>query len=190
MAQGMVGAIFTAYSDLRLAQARQEQTVNEPRILFYAFLVGFLLFVAGLPTAPLQATFIDQPNALAIVLAARFFGAMFVLPLVFYAVAAIAHLFARIWRGSATFQTARLSLFWALLVTMPVLISAEILAVFLVWAMDFSLNALGLIVVLAFAKIWGSGLAQSEGFARSWPTSVVIAFIPIATFLTIANIRP
>jgi succinate dehydrogenase/fumarate reductase cytochrome b subunit len=189
MAQGLVGSIVAAYSDLRAAQAQQEARVSEPRILFYAFLVGCLLFVAGLPTARMQATFIDQPNALVIVLAARFFGALFVLPLLFYAIAAIAHIIARISGATGTFQVARLSLFWALVVTMPVVILASIAAVILVQLTDRSMNLLGLVVLLAFARIWGEGLAQAEGFSRSWPVSLVIAAIPIASFLTISGIQ-
>ncbi len=189
MEKGLVSAIVAAYSDLRLAQARQEQTVSEPRILFYAFLAGFLMFVAGLPSASLQATSIEDPNALAIVLAARFFGSLFVLPLLFYALAALAHIIARIWRGSATFQMARLALFWALLVTMPVVFLASIASVGLMGAPDLALRLVGVIVLLAFAKIWGTGLAQSEGFARSWPTIGIIALVPIATFVTIAGFQ-
>ncbi len=187
MAQGLVGSIFAAYRGLRVAQADQENRANEPRILFYAFLTGFLLFLVGLPAVRQQADTIDAENPLAIVLSARFFGSLFVLPLLFYGLAAVAHMVARVFGGTGTFQAARLSLFWALLVTMPVLILLSLLAVILAASSSIPVSLLGLFDLLVFSRIWGEGLAQAEGFNRSWPASIAIAAIPTVTLITIAR---
>jgi len=189
MAQGLVGSIFAAYSDLGRAQLHQEETANEPRILFYAFLSGFLLFLVGLPTVKMQATLIDDSSAVAIVLTARFFGALFVLPLLFYALAAIARLVAAAFGGTGSFRNTRLSIFWAVLVTMPILIFASLSATILASATELPLSALGVLVLLGFAVIWGKGLAATEGFARTWPACFVIAALPIFTFFAIAGIQ-
>ncbi len=189
MAQGLVTAIFRAYSDLRAAQVAQEQQSGEERILFYAVLSGFLLFLAGLPTARQQAGLTQGENPLLIVISARFFGALFVLPLVLYGVAALSHLVCRAFGGTGSFRAARLALFWALLVTMPVLIAVSLLAVPLTALPIFPLWLLGLVVLVAFARIWGEGLAGSEGFVGSLPISVVVSIIPIVMFVSIAGLR-
>lgn len=189
MAQGLVGSIFAAYGGLRAAQAEQERRTDEPRILFYAFLTGFLLFLIGLPAVRHQIGMIDAPNPMAIVLSARFFGSLFVLPLLLYGLAALAHVVALVFGGRATFQSARLSLFWALLVSMPTFILMSLLAAIFGSFIKDTMVFLGLFDLLAFARIWGEGLAQAEGFGRSWWISLLIVAIPIASFLAIADIR-
>jgi hypothetical protein len=162
-----------------------QEAMSEPRILFYAYLASFLYFVAALPMARHQVPFVHAENPLVTVLAAQFFAAMFVLPLMLYALSALARLTCAMFRGHGTFQRARLSLFWAVLVVMPVLMASSLAAF-----AGMNARFLALFVAAAFAWVWGNGLAESEEFTRSWPAVVVIGAMPVALFFSLAGLNP
>lgn len=91
---------------------------REDRVL--AMLMGacVLFFVMQWPSLAREAHITGQEFSQMIAYA--FFGAVIVLPLVFYALAGVLHLVARALGGAGTWYTARLALFWSLLATTPI----------------------------------------------------------------------
>lgn len=187
MERALVSSVFSAWSGLRAAQARQQDSAGEEHILFYAFLGGFLLFVAGLPSLRQQAATIGAENALLIVLSARFFGSMFVLPLLFYGIAALSHVIARIFGGQGSFRVARLALFWAILVAMPATLLVSLASALLATQFALPPFASAALVGLVFLRIWGEGLAEAECFSHGWNVSLFAAVL-IGAVAAIARI--
>ena len=90
---------------------------REDRALVFLMLACLILFVARWPALSRQATLTgaELPQLVTYAL----FGALVVLPLVFYGLAALIFLIARaVWPGITPFA-ARLCLFWALLAASP-----------------------------------------------------------------------
>lgn len=187
----LTGAILNAWSDLRASYAMQRRSADESRLLFFVVLACGLLFIAGLPGARAQAEYLGRNDALAIVLSARLFGTMFILPLGLYGLAALSHLLARAAGGRGDFRGARLALFWSLLVAMPVVMAAQLLAV-VAGAGHAPTGieiALGAVAVAGILWVWGAFLAEAEGFERTWPTRLTLAAVLVATIATIAGIQ-
>lgn len=85
---------------------------------------------------------------------------IFMWPLAFYGIAALAHLIAKIFRGKGTFYTARLSLFWTLLSTTPIMLFYGLLT-----GLNGNVAAtqiVGGIWLVAFVGIWGATLIEAE----------------------------
>ncbi len=85
---------------------------------------------------------------------------IFMWPLVLYGIAALAHLVAKLFRGKGTFYTARLSLFWTLLSTTPIMLFYGLLT-----GLNGNVAAtqiVGALWLLAFVVIWIATLIEAE----------------------------
>jgi len=102
-----------------LAQGRRED-----RAIVYLMVSCFLIFVAQWPRLRRVADgFEPSPWPADMnfegMMTYTFFGAVIILPLFMYGVAALSHLVAKIFGGKGSLYTARLALFWTLLATSP-----------------------------------------------------------------------
>ncbi|WP_194095528.1 YIP1 family protein [Marivivens aquimaris] len=84
-----------------------------------AFLMGgcFIVFISQWPALARQAHITGEEMSQLV--AYSLLGWIFIWPLLFYGLAAVAHLIAKVLGGKGTFFTARLAMFWTLLATSP-----------------------------------------------------------------------
>ena len=85
---------------------------------------------------------------------------IFMWPLMFYGIAALVHLIAKAFRGKGTFYTARLSLFWTLLATTPVMLFYGLLR-----GLNGDVTAtqiVGGVWLIGFLAIWIATLIEAE----------------------------
>ena len=115
-----------------------------PRLSREAFLAQEAARANGTPLA-------DVPTMQAL-LGINLFVMMFVVPLLFYALAMLSHLLARLFGLKMSPIGARLALFWALLVTTPFMLFQGLVSGFI--GAGAALNAVGIITALAFCYIW------------------------------------
>lgn len=138
---------------------------REDRALAYLMVACLLMFVAqwprltriseGAETVPGQAA-PELPQLVAY----AFFGTVIVLPLVFYGIAGISHLVARLGGGRGSWYTARLALFWALLAAAPLALLHGLVRGMIGAGAQASVT--GLLWALVFLGFWLSCLVEAE----------------------------
>ncbi|MHA3978659.1 YIP1 family protein [Halovulum sp. GXIMD14794] len=189
---GLVASIAASWKDLRGGVRRRlDARPPEAGLLAHAYLAAALAFVAGLPSAIADARALEatQRDALTGVLAGRAFAAIFLFPLLLYLLAALQRLVARAFGGQGSFYSARVALFWAVVVALP-LVLAEGLISALVPALPpetggIVAQAASAAVGLGFLWIWAVMAAESEGFARAGHVLAVFLGLTMATLLAI-----
>ncbi|MFC7703534.1 YIP1 family protein [Plastorhodobacter daqingensis] len=133
---------------------------REDRALAYLMIASLLIFVAQWPRLAREAHLAPE-----IPLEARLGGALmamiFMFPLLCYALAALAHLVARLLGGRGSWYGARLALFWSLLVVSPLML-VHGAAVGFLGGGPLAFSA-GLVVLAVFLLIWGSAMREAEG---------------------------
>jgi hypothetical protein len=132
---------------------------REDRVLAFLICACAIIFVAQWPRLSREA-FLKPEIPLEALLGAALVGWVFVMPLVFYGIAALSHLVARIVGGQGTWFTARLALFWTLLVISPLILLQGLVAGFLGSGVELTL--INGVVTLAFFAIWGISLSEAE----------------------------
>ncbi|NPD16929.1 YIP1 family protein [Xinfangfangia sp. D13-10-4-6] len=136
---------------------------REEKALIVLFSACLLLFVAQWPRLSREAflaqeaaraagTPLDQVPGIQALLGINFFVYLFVLPLIFYAVAALSALVIRLAGGRIGPYAARISLFWALLCTGPLMLFQGLLAGFKGPGMP--LTVVGLLIAALFIWLW------------------------------------
>ena len=166
---GLIHEIRAAWSDLRGSiRAKRAQGAEESQLLFYVFLASTVGFITGLPSAVIQAQGLTEEGALTGVIFGRFFAAVFIAPLFFYGLAALSRGICRIFGGKGQYREARLGLFWALVVTIPVMI-ANGLAVAVLADAPMLLNAVSLALTAVFLWVWAVFIAEIEYFRSPIP---------------------
>ncbi|SES21215.1 Yip1 domain-containing protein [Tranquillimonas rosea] len=91
---------------------------REDRALVTLMLACGLYYIAQWPRIAREAH-ADESLTLQALLGGALLGWIFVAPLLFYLIAALSHLVARLFGGKARWYDARMALFWALLATTP-----------------------------------------------------------------------
>lgn len=138
----------------RLLQAGQ----REDRALAMLMAGCLLVFVSGWPEASRRAHL--EGIELNPILGASLFSWIFVAPLIFYALAALSHVIARIFGGKGSFYSARLALFWALLAIGPLTLLNGLVEGFVgEGPVQIGVGALWL---AGFLWFWIAGLVQAE----------------------------
>ena len=184
MQRGFVAEILEAYGGIRASMQRQSDfRPREATITAYIMLGCFTIFLSFLPR--LLATDLSQnpDQSLAAGIIVWFFIVMFFLPLVIYALAALSHLIARQFAGTATAYDARLATAWALVICVPIILFKTLIGSALIYmAADIGvwLNLATLAVIL---WIWSVCLSTVEGYRSSWPVAAAIfAILGCITF--------
>lgn len=154
----LVRDILSAYRSPRKAIRQQlDAGVREEQSLLYVMLFGLMNFVSHLPNLAKQAQMTQ--HSLASLSAAQFVSSVFMMPLVLYLIAAVAHALMRAFKGKATYGQARRVLFWAALVTVPFILILGLVSAFA--SIKVTL-AVSVVTLLVFSWQWASGLAESE----------------------------
>ena len=149
-----------AYTGPRAAMRRQlAGGENEGRALVYLMIGCLIFFVAQLPRLS-REHFFDPSIPLEARVSAALYGWMFIAPLFFIVLAAVSHIFARLVGGCGTWFSARMALFWSLLVVSPLGLLLGLVSGFI--GQGPAQKATSLLLVAAFFYIWGSGLIEAE----------------------------
>jgi hypothetical protein len=133
---------------------------REDRALATLFAACLLIFVAQWPVLSREA-YLNPEVPLDARLGATLMAWLFIAPLAAYVIAAISHVFARVFGGGGTWFGARLALFWALLAASPLWLLNGLVAGFV--GPGAALKLVGAIAIGAFAVFWAAGLWEAEG---------------------------
>jgi hypothetical protein len=166
MAGTLARRVLGAYGDVRGSyRAERALQPGEPRLLFYVMFACALVFAARLPgllrAAP--AAIRDGDGTLPAFLGSLLVAHVLFAPLLFYGLAAAARLLARRAGGRGDWREARLALFWALLLSVPLTVLADAAASLLGLGGAAAL-VLTSAPVLPFLWFWALCLAEAEGF--------------------------
>lgn len=118
-----------------------------------------LIFVAQWPRLAREAH-LNPDIGLDARIGGALLGWLFIMPLVFYAVAALSHLVARLLGGQGHWYDARLALFWTVLATAPGFLLVGLLSGLA--GPGAAVNLVALLLLLAFLYIWGNCLIAAE----------------------------
>ena len=179
----IAGEILRAYKGPRTSMKRRlDEHPGEERLLVILVVAILLFFVARIPnllaSADAQATEEISNTAIFVTnLVASFFFA----PLLFYGVASVSRVVSRLFGGGGDGYSARLALFWALLVVAPLSLLSTIIQT--VFPVQWLSTGLSFTMFLLFAFVWGSCLSVAEKFKSPYLPS--LAIILTASVVTI-----
>lgn len=140
-----------------------DQGPREDRALAYLMAACIIIFIAQWPRLSRIAAGFDgtggEAPELSQLIAYEFLAWLMVWPLMFYAIAGVAHVVAKIFRGQGTWYSARLALFWSLLATTPMALLYGMMAGFL-GPVDGT-RLVGAVWILSFVIIWFSAIREA-----------------------------
>lgn len=142
-----------------LIRQKLGQGVREDRALAVLMGACLLFFVAQWPRLSREA-FLHPEVPLDARMGGALLGWVFIAPLLFYAVGAASHLVAKVLGGKGTWFSARLALFWALLVVSPLVLLNGLVAGFI--GDGPGATVVGVLVLLGFLYLWLSMLIEAE----------------------------
>jgi hypothetical protein len=131
---------------------------REDRALAFVMAFCVVAFIARLPALARQAH-IDGLD-LSPLMGGALMGTVFILPLLLYLLAGVSRLVAKLLGGNGTWYTARLSLFWSLLASTPLILLNGLVAGFI--GNGPALTGVGLLWLVVFLWFWFSTLVAAE----------------------------
>mgnify|MGYP003625785284 CR=1 FL=1 len=147
-----------------LIEANAADNRPEARGLVYLLLGCVLIFISQIPglvaVADRGADAAPRDARLAI----TFFAWLFIWPLIFYALAGLSHLLARIMGGKGRGADARLALFWTVLAVSPLFLFRGLAEIA---GNTAAILVINLVVAAAFIVIWAASLIEAETGARA-----------------------
>lgn len=143
----------------RLAAGPQQ----EARLLAYLMLGCLLIFVAQLPRLSRDAA-LDPARDFSERASGELLFWMLMAPLVFYGLAALSRLLAKLFGGQGDWYRARLALFWGLVAASPLWLLRGLVAGFL--GPGLALDLVTLLALGGFAALWLIGLRAMERGAK------------------------
>lgn len=143
----------------RVIERFMRQGRNEVRALLFVLIGGLLVFIASAPFQAREAQ-IDPDGPLAVRLYWSAFLWIFLLPLMMYGFAAVVWMMSKLARKRITGYAARLTLFWALLASTPVLLLLGLVAGMI--GPGAQLNVVVVIWLAVFGWFWLGGLIAAE----------------------------
>lgn len=143
----------------RVIRRHMQRGLSEGRVIIFLLSACFLIYISQWPRLSREA-YLDAEIPLEGRMIAAMWAWVFVAPLLFYIIAWISYLFARILGGAGTGLGARLALFWTLLVLVPVWLLYGLVSGFVGAGMQ--LNIVGGILAAAFFWIWISALIETQ----------------------------
>ena len=152
--------IFRAYFEPRCSARRMLlRTDSEGKAFALVFAGCIFLFLAQLAELVKPGASSGMHPSLTALATARLIGALLLAPLVFYAVAGISGLIARLLGRSIGWRHARVSLFWAVLAVSPAAMLSAIADGFL--GGGILVNTFPWILMTLFLLFWTCGLVES-----------------------------
>jgi len=181
---GLVNRILAGWRDLR-GSFRSEIAAGhgEPRLLAYAMGGCVALALARAPQSVLGmldgAAAAGQPVSITMLVVMQVVAALFFLPLMLYAVAALARMTLRLFGGAGGWFDTRLAVFWSLVLAAPILLVGGL------FSFGFALtNEAGrlaglpsVIAQLIWLRFWAEGLAEAHAFRSGFPIFVGMAVL-------------
>ncbi len=157
---GIAPKIVTTWRQPRVVmRAILAQGPREDRALATLLGACVILFIAQWPLHA-RAAYLDPSIPLEARLSGGLMGAVFILPVLAYALAGASHVVARAFGGKGAHWSARIALFWALLAISPFMLLHGLVAGFI--GPGAALSLVGTAVGLGFLAIWGAGLRVAE----------------------------
>ena len=133
---------------------------REDRAIAYLMGACFVIFIGQWPRLRREAVLNPDGPPFDAQVGGALFAWLFLAPLMFYGIAALSHLAARLLGGRGTWFGARLALFWTLLAVSPLLLLYGMVAGLVGEGIELQITGAG--VALAFALIWGISLSEAE----------------------------
>ncbi|MEC8582215.1 MAG: YIP1 family protein [Pseudomonadota bacterium] len=131
---------------------------REDRALAMLMAGCVLAFISQLPRLSREAHLTGEE--LNPMLGGALFAWLFIAPLMFYLIAALSHLVARLFKGKGDWFGARLALFWAFLAASPLMLLNGLTAGFV--GPSAALTLVGFVWFVAFMVIWLVSLKVAE----------------------------
>lgn len=131
---------------------------REDRALAFLMFGCAIVFVAQMPRLARQAHLSGED--LNMLMGGTLLAWIFIAPLLFYGLAAMSHLLARLVGGRGDWFGARLALFWSLLASTPLLLLHGLVAGFI--GPGPALSGVGFVWLAVFVWFWISTLTQAE----------------------------
>ena len=173
--KGFVADIFKSYFDLKASFLDQlEKCTSEARLLAYAFLISFVLFLERLPNKVTDRSFFSSTELLFDYIGIDLFASIFFGPIFLYSLSALTHLGSLPFKGEASFFEARVAFFWAMIVAAPVLLLGAVLQG-LVPGGSFS-QISQCIAMVAYAWIFSTIFCSAERFSSNKPLFFLLSF--------------
>lgn len=160
----VVKGILATYRNPKRVMAQLLQDgAREDRALAYLMIGCFVMFIARFPVLSRQAHLSGEEfSSLA---GGAFVGGVFLAPLVFYGIAAISHMVAQAMGGAGSWLTARVALFWSVLVISPLTLLKGLIDGFI--GKGPALTLVTIIIGIVFVTIWIKSLRVAEGYTAS-----------------------
>ena len=151
--------IFQSYRRPRTVMRRLlDAGQREDRAIAILFGGCIMFFVASWPRLARQAELTGED--LAQLLAYAAFGTLFILPLLFYGLAALGHILMKPFGGKGDWNGARLALFWSLLATSPLLLLWGLTQGFIGAGLQSAI--VGVLWFAVFLIFWSVNLREAE----------------------------
>ena len=144
----------------RVIRRLLDQGRREDRALIFLMVACLMIFVGQLPRLQREAVLNAEAPPLEAQLAITFFAMMMIWPILLYGLGGLSHLLARLFGGKGSWYSARLALFWSLLVTTPAWMFFGLVTGMIGPGPAQTLAGVG--VLLAFLTIWGMTLFEAE----------------------------
>lgn len=130
-----------------------------------AILLGgcVVMFIATWPNASREAFLTGQEPQM--LMGARLFAVVFLLPLILYVIALISHGVLRLFGGKTTGYRSRIALFWALLAASPLTLLVGLVGGFIGPGLELQLT--GAVWFVTFLWFWMAGLRQAGWGVRA-----------------------
>jgi len=142
----------------RVMQRLLQMGQREDRALAILMAACVVVFIAQMPRLAREAHLSGQE--LNMLLGGTLLAWVIIAPLIFYLLAALSHMVARLLGGKGDWFGARLALFWALLASCPLILLHGLVAGFV--GPGPALDIVGLLWLVVFGWFWASGLRQAE----------------------------
>jgi len=142
----------------RVVRRLREMGQREDRALAFLMAGCVLVFIAQMPRLAREAH--ETGQELNMLMGASLLAWVIFAPILFYVIAALSHLVARVAGGKGDWYGARLALFWALLAAAPVLLLHGLVAGLI--GPGPALDTVGGLALGVFLWFWLAGLRQAE----------------------------
>ncbi len=142
----------------RVVQRLLDMGPREDRALMFLMLSCAIMFVAQLPRLSREAYLTGQE--LNMLMGATLLAWLFIAPMMFYVIAALSQMVARLLGGKGDMYGARLALFWAFLAASPLILLHGLVAGFI--GPGPQLQGVGAVWLLVFLWFWVAGLRQVQ----------------------------
>ncbi len=136
-----------------------DQGENEGRAVGILIIACFIIFVARWPSLSREA-FLDPSIPLQGRMGGALVGLVLIAPLLFYGLAALSHLVAKIFNGKGSYYSARLALFWSLFATTPLFLLVGLVDGFI--GEGSASTVCQFILLIVFLYIWLFCLIEAE----------------------------